>query len=96
MKIEDSIVTIKTVDGEEHAFPVEKIRKLTTYYNKDNDLTTYCLSYEPNFLSIPFVGEIDISEKDFNEIKHYLDNCEFVKTAETDIETNIDYTFKKQ
>lgn len=46
MKRKDNIVTIKEVDGGEHTFSVEKIRKLTKYLNKEEPYETVCcLSY---------------------------------------------------
>lgn len=98
MKIKDNIVTIKEVDGGEHTFSVEKIRKLTKYLNKEEPYETVCcLSYlidENSIFIFPYTSEIEISEEDFDKVKHYLDNYENVEDSETIVETNINYTFK--
>lgn len=98
MQIKDNILTIKEVDGEEHTFSVEKIRKLTKYLNKEEPYETVCcLSYlidESSIFIFAYTGEIEISEEDFDKVKHYLDNYENVEDSETIVETNINYTFK--
>ena len=98
MEIKDNILTIKEVDGGEHTFPVEKIRKLTKYLNKEEPYeTACCLSYlidDSSIFIFPYDKEIEISEGDFDKLKHYLDNYENVEDSETIVETNINYTFK--
>lgn len=55
------------------------------------------LSYlidENSIFIFPYTSEIEISEEDFDKVKHYLDNYENVEDSETIVETNINYTFK--
>jgi len=98
MEIKDNILTIKEVDRGEHTFPVEKIEKLTKYLNKEEPYeTACCLSYlidDSSIFIFPYTSEIEISEEDFDKLKHYLDNYENVEDSETIVETNINYTFK--
>lgn len=98
MEIKDDILTIKDVDGEEYTFPVEKIEKLNKYLNKEEPYETVCcLSYltdEHSIFIFTYDNEIEISEEDFDKLRHYLDTYENVEDSETIVETNINYTFK--